>query len=118
MAHGAQPSGPLFVKRDGQAYTKDEIRDKVQLVANFLRMPDTVTLGAHSLRIAGAMDVFTNGGTAEDLKLSGRWGSEVAFVYLRFCKLRQLQVANRTFAGVKRSMTNRVLQTEATPDGQ
>ena len=84
---------PLF-EVGGMPLTKHLIAKWVKKAGEVLGI-DPKTLGSHSLRIAGATDMFATGTSPALIQIQGRWSSDLWQIYARQCIGQTLEATRR-----------------------
>ena len=79
---GIDESRALFCHDDGSSFTVDQVRDMVKAVMQAAGY-DPALYGAHSLRIGGATAALAAGVSPAQIRLMGRWSSDVYEIYCR-----------------------------------
>ena len=82
LAEGAGPDDAFFVHEGREARTWD-VERVAKEVAAFGGNPGE-SVGGHSFRAGGATEAARKGMTMLQLKLMGRWDSDIALIYARY----------------------------------
>jgi hypothetical protein len=93
-----QDASPVFTRTGGEAYTTADIAEIVKMVGKKVGK-EYEYLGAHSLRIGGATQLFENGASPDGMKAAGRWDADMAHVYLVVTRNRLLRDNMKAFHG-------------------
>lgn len=96
---------PVFTRADKEAFTTSDIAEVVKMTGTYVGK-DPLFLGAHSLRIAGAVQLFEGGASPDGMKAAGRWGSDMAYVYINVTRNRLLQDNKKAFHKDKDNIQN------------
>jgi len=78
------PDEPLFVHANGQPWLIREMRSLLRAAATLVGLAAS-EVGAHSARIGGATDLFSQGCPAAVIQILGRWDSDIWAIYSRLC---------------------------------
>ena len=76
------PNEPLFIFQDGTPVTANNVRAVLKSAISDLGL-DSSLYGIHSLRIGHCSDMVKYHWTLADVKLAGRWQSNVVYKYIR-----------------------------------
>ena len=106
----APPTAPLFTMRARRGTYKpisvDGFRQIIRRFAQLLQLPAR-EFGAHSCRIGGATDLFSNNATkdiAVIVQNKGRWSSDIWKIYARLTRRDHLHASRMMFSNSGRSM--------------
>ena len=88
---GMPEDGPLFCDARGVSFTTTQVRDAVRRCMAAVGR-DPLAFGAHSLRIGGATAALSAGVTPAQIRMMGRWSSDVYEIYCRMSEAAALRV--------------------------
>ena len=88
---GLPVDGPLFCDARGVSFTTSQVRDAVRRCMAAVGL-EPLAFGAHSLRIGGATAALAAGVAPAQIRMMGRWSSDVYEIYCRLSEEAALRV--------------------------